>query len=356
MPVSSLEKIKKAASRKQPESIPVAPYMGNYGARLSGLPLSVYCRDGLKMAEAQYGAWRVLGQDVVVAQSDNYYIAEGFGVILDFPDDALPVVRKPAITSLDEVCKLKVPNPLTEGRMPVYLEAIGALAKELGDSVAIRSPGTGPFSLASHLLGLENFLVELALAHREPDGTRAGHLRKLLEITTETLINFARAALDAGAHIVQAGDSLASIDVISPQMYETWAYPYEKVFFEEIGKHAAKYEGMTLLHICGDTTKALPLMAQTGADILELDYKVDLGTARNLVGDSVCLMGNLDPSAVLLQGTPGIVYEEAVKCIENAGLPGGFILGSGCEVAVDTPLENMQAMVRAAREWRPGKR
>lgn len=350
---SSLIKIKKAVGRVQLKNIPVAPYMGNYGARLTGVPLSNYCRDGKIMAEAQYGAWKILGQDAVVVQSDNYYIAEGFGAILDYPADALPVLKKPAIANLDEVSRLKVPNSLTDGRMPVYLEAISNLAKRLGDSVAIRSPGTGPLSLASHLLGLENFLIELALAHREPDGKRAGCLRKLLEITTETLYNFARAALDAGAHIVQAGDSLASIDVISPEMYERWAYPYEKIFFGEIKKYAAKYEGMTLLHICGDTTKVLPLMADTGADILELDYKVRLKNASDLVGSCVCLMGNLDPIRVLLQGTPGIVLEEAGKCIEDAGMSCGFVLGTGCEVAVDTPLENMRAMLRAAREWQP---
>ncbi|KUO53345.1 MAG: hypothetical protein APF76_08880 [Desulfitibacter sp. BRH_c19] len=347
--LTSRERVSKAIKLEKPDVVPVAPYMGNYGARLAGVPISKYCTDGEKMAEAQYTAWTILGQDMLVVQSDNYYIAEGFGITIDLEYDSTPTLKKPVINELEDINKLKVPNPLSDGRMPVYLKAISILAKKMQDKVTIRGTGTGPFSLASHLMGTERFLMELAMTKHDPDGKSAKLLRKLMQLTTEALTEFAKAEIDAGAHIVQAGDSLASIDVISPKMYEEWAFPYEKQFFQEINQYSKKYEASAVLHICGNTTKVLGLMADTGAPIIEIDYKVDLKAAKEAVGHRACLLGNLHPTQVLLQGSPELVKQEAERCIENAGDNGGFILGSGCEVAVDSPLDNLKAMITTAR-------
>ncbi len=93
-------------------------------------------------------------------------------------------------------------------------------------------------------------------------------------------------------------------------------------------------------------------MADSGADLVEIDHKVSLKTAKQLIGDRVCLIGILDPSAVLLYGTPERVAEASQQCIDDAGRGGAFILGSGCEVAYYTPQENMKAMIATARRNR----
>ena len=77
--MTSRERIIKAAKGNSTDVVPVAPYMGNYGARIAGVPISQYNTCGKRMAQAQLRAWEIHQQDVVVAQSDNYYIAEGFG-------------------------------------------------------------------------------------------------------------------------------------------------------------------------------------------------------------------------------------------------------------------------------------
>jgi uroporphyrinogen decarboxylase len=107
-----------------------------------------------------------------------------------------------------------------------------------------------------------------------------------------------------------------------------------------------------LLHICGDTTKILAIMAETGANILELDHKVSLAEARDVVGERVCLMGNVDPAGVLLQGSADLVAEKCLEAINSAGQHGHFILGSGCEVPPKTPAVNMHAMINTAHTLR----
>jgi uroporphyrinogen decarboxylase len=346
--MTSLERIRCAARRERPDVMPVAPYMGNHGARVAGVPIGEYCRSGKRMAEAQIRAWERYGQDVVVAQSDNYYIAEGFGVRVDHYCDSTPTLKEPAVKELEHVYDLRVPNPSTDGRMPVYLEAIQLLADRFGQELAIRAPGTGPFSLASHILGTERFLIELALSAKEPDGPAERALRHLMQLATQALISFSKACLRAGAHIVQAGDSLASIDMISPTMYRKWAFPSEHQFFTELNRVPG---AITLLHICGGMTPVLVEMASTGAQILELDSKVDMGHAQATVGDRVCLMGNLNPVTVLWQGSVSDVESAAIRVMREAGARGGLILGSGCEVPAAAPVANLEAMVKTARQF-----
>ena len=348
--MNSPERIRCAAHCQRVDRTPVAPYLGNHGARVAGVPIGQYCQSGRLMAEAQYRAWETYGQDAVVAQSDNYYIAEGFGVKVEHYEDATPTFKAPAIEALAEVGRVRLPDPTRDGRMPVYLEAIQRLSEMTRGQVAVRAPGTGPFSLASHILGTERFLVELALAERDPGGPGEQALKHLLDLSTEALIAFAKACLQAGAHLAQAGDSLASLDVVSPATYRKWAWPCERRFFETLNPLAERCGAATVLHICGNMTPVLHLMAETGAHILELDHKVSLKVAVERVGHRVCLMGNLDPVEVLWRGTPETVQRAAQQAMADAGGGGGFILGSGCEVPVAAPRENLMAMIAAARQ------
>lgn len=350
--MNSLERVKTAIKHKEPDVVPVGPMIGNHAAYINKIKLIDYYTKGNVMAQAQYSTWEIYGQDIVLALSDNYYIAEGFGCEVDFHENSTPTLRKPAISSIKQIFELKVPNPYTDGRMPVYLEAIEILKDKLQSSVCIRGTGTGPFSLASHLMGTQNFLVSLAEAEYNEDKDAQKCLFELMEKTTEALVKFCKAQFEAGACIVQCGDSLASIDMISPALYKKYVFPFEQKVFDELKPYTSKYEGYTLLHICGDNTKVMELHAKTGADIIEVDSKVDIGLFKRLAGDKICLMGNINPVDTLLNGTPDIVAKESELCIEKAAKGGGFILGSGCEVPIGSPVENIKSLVDTARRFR----
>jgi uroporphyrinogen decarboxylase len=347
---TSIERIHRAVSLQEPDVVPVAPYMGNHGAKVAGALIDEYCTNSKIMAQAQFKAWEIYQQDVMCVQSDNYYIAEGFGIETEIRLDSTPTLKRPVLDDIKEVYKLKVPDPYKDGRMPVYLEAVNILAnKTKNDGVCIRGTGTGPFSLASHLMGTENFLIQLATVEAEEDAEGAAAFQALMDLTSDALISFAKASLAAGANLVQCGDSLASINMISPKMYKKWAFPYEKKFFQAIKPECEKYGAFAILHICGNMTPVLDLLADTGADIVELDTDVMLDNAKARIGGRVCLMGNIHPTQVLLQGSPKEVEEACRQAIKDAGAGGGFILGSGCEVPPFAPQENIKAMIKTAR-------
>jgi uroporphyrinogen decarboxylase len=343
--MNSLERIRRTARGGAGDRVPVGPYLASWTARWAGISISQYCTDGQAMARAQLSAWEKLGHEIIFPDSDNYYLAEGFGCKTSISQNEIPTLEKPAVDRFEQVFDLEIPDPYRDGRMPVILEAIERIHSKVGDEVCIRAPGTGPFSVASSLVGVERFLFEMALIHGGREETNREAVERMLDLTTGALIRFGLAEIKAGAHLIQCGDSLASTNVISPEMYRIWVLPRHQQVFQAWKEAGA----LTLLHICGNNTRILDLQAQTGADIIAIDHAVDLRLAKQRIGNKVCLIGNIDPVGTILFGSVADVERAAHACLEASAPGGGYILGTGCEVPQDTPLENLQALIRVGR-------
>ncbi len=305
--LTSRERVLRVIDFEPTDVIPVGPPMLDIGATISGISVGEYCTNGKAMADAQLTLHHELDQDIIFIGSDNYYIAEGFGCIAAKPDDETPHLEVPAVENLADVYNLEMPNPLTDGRMPVMLEATRLVRQVVGDKVAIRTPGTGPFALASYFIGTQNWLMEIGLTQAGYPGSNPEAIHHALDLSADALIAFGKACFDAESDILHCGDSLSSCDMISPRQYEEWAYPYQKKVISAWKAYGAK----TLLHICGDSSKVLNLYAQTGADIIEVDTKVNLAFAKEVVGKRACLIGNVDTVSALLLGSPEKVRKDS---------------------------------------------
>lgn len=341
-----LERIRRTIERRSVDRVPVGPYLANWTADFINIPLSTYCTDAEQMAAAQIAAWERIGHDVIFPDGDNYYLAQAFGCQVAFPEYGFPELKQPALQQPEQVFDLDVPDPSQDGRMPVYLEATEHIARYVGDEAVVRVPGTGPFAVASYLIGMQAFLQEIALIQSGVDTQHVSAIERMIELATETLIRFGLAQLEAGAHMLQCGDSLASGSVISPATFERFVLPYHQKVFSAWKRAGA----ITVLHVCGDNTRMLGLLASTGADVVAIDSLVDLRFAKQEIGGRACLIGNVDPVAVMLNGSPHLVQETARECIAAASVGGGYILGTGCEVPPGAPVENILALVHAAHE------
>jgi uroporphyrinogen decarboxylase len=347
--MNSRQRVLSTIRREPTDCVVAAPFMYDLAAVAIGMPLRDYYTDAGSLVHAQLALHERVGQDVISIGSDNYYVAEGFGCRTTRAEDELPSLEQPAVRHLADVYDVAVPDPHTQGRMPMMIEAIRTTRRAVGDQVAIRCPGTGPFALASYLIGSQAWLTQVGLvsAGMADEGAQAA-IRHALELASEALIRFGIACWEAGADIVQCGDSLASCNVISPETYRQFAFPYQQKVF-----HAWKAHGITgsLLHVCGDSSPVLDLYVQTGADLIEIDNAVDLAFARQTIRGRAVLVGNVHTVTQLLQGTREAVRAASEQCIRRAG-ERGFILGSGCLVPRHTPLENVREMVRVAHEHR----
>ena len=159
-------------------------------------------------------------------------------------------------------------------------------------------------------------------------------------------LSYAKAILDTGC-TPSLTDAMCSSTVISPRQFKEFGQPYLTRLVDYIhGRGRA-----VTLHICGKTQPIWEAMADTGADCLSIDNAADLEQAKLKVGDRVRLMGNVPPSEVMLQGTPAQVRAAVRRCLRKAhNNPKGFIVASGCSLAVETPYANIDAMLAAVRE------
>jgi MtaA/CmuA family methyltransferase len=318
--------------------------MYDVAAVVAQVPLRDFYLDAAAMVRSQLALYEAVGQDVICIGADNFYIAEGFGCEASRREDELPSLVTPALTAIEDVYGLEVPDPHSQGRMPLMLEAIALLRKAVGDEVAIRAPGTGPFALASYFVGSQEWLVDIALSEAGLDEAKEAAVHHALGLAAEALIEFGKACFDAGADLIQCGDSLASCNVISPRTYERYAWPYHQSIFSAWREHGID---TGLLHICGDSTKVLELYRDTGASLIEIDSAVDLAEAARRLGGATTMVGNVDTVTELLQASAGQTEAAARRCIEQTG-GRDLILGSGCLIPRYTPVDNIRALVRVA--------
>lgn len=337
--MTSRERLAAAVTAKPFDRIPVNLLISDHAARVIGVSVAEYQHSPQLMAKGQAAAWRKYGHDVVNVGPGLTGIAEALGCTIGFPDSTPYVAASPVKAEAD-LDKIKVPHPYTDGRLPLFLEAAQLLAKEVGDGPALSMTTAGPFTTAAHLRGTEAFLRDL---RKNPD-----FVHRLLRVATDAIIAFARAAADVGVRVTLA-DPTASGTLIGAKQFREFALPYLK---EVIAAVIEATGGAPGLHVCGNTSKIWQEMADTGAGVLSLDDVIDLADAKATVGERVAILGNIRPTDVMYLGKPSDVRDNAKECLAKAwDSPKGFVLGLGCGLPIDTPPENVVALVDAAREF-----
>ncbi len=339
--MNSLERVKAVLAGKIPDRVPVCLHNFMLAAREAGIAMEKYRSDPEVIARAHLTAVEKYGHDCIMIDTDTTMLAEAMGAKSECAPNEPGRIVAPAIAGLDEVDRLQVVNPETDGRVPALLEGVKLIAKQVGAEIAIRgNADQAAFGLACLVRGIEDFLIDLATDPENPA------IRRLLEVCYQSHLAVHRALKAAGAHFTSMGDSLAGPDVVSPKMFDRFARPYE----ERLVKDLAAEGIFTVIHICGDTTRILDLLARYDVCGFELDYKTDAVKAKQTAGVRHVLFGNIDPSGVIAQGTATEVREKARRLI-SAWKPGGhFVLNAGCAIPPTTPPENIRALIETAHK------
>jgi len=325
----------RAAIRGEPvDRIPTFPILIAPACQLIGVPQGRYMTDPAVMADTLLAARALCGFDGIYVSRDNWVYHEALGGELTFPDDDESFSKTPLLASIRDFRRLSVPDPESAPGMRTLLAAARRVMASAGVEFYIQANiDTGPFSLAAVLLGTQDFLMDLS-TENESD------LRDFLEFCTEVVIAYGKAMIETGVHGIQFGDSTASL--ISPDDYRRFVLPYQESVVD-----ALKDRGCDLwIHICGKTDHLLHLMRELPIQGFEVDAKVEMSRARELIGDRIALKGNLD-TTFLLQSTPEEVTRACRRILEDGAFETGVILSPGCGVPRMTPLENLRAMVRA---------
>ncbi|HET6421826.1 MAG TPA: uroporphyrinogen decarboxylase [Geobacteraceae bacterium] len=270
----------------------------------------------------------ILGVDAAILFSDILIPVETMGMEIDFVPG--PVFDQP-VRTMDDVGRLSV--PCMETAVPFVFETIAILRRELAGRVPLIGFGGAPFTLACYMVegkGSKDFSMIKKMMYAEPSTYSA-----LMDKVTAMMVDYLNAQIRAGAQAVQIFDTWGGI--LSPADYEKYVLPYTSRLIR--GLDAGE---VPLIHFVKGAGAMLDKVRMAGGDVAGLDWHVNLGTARDLLGDTA-VQGNLDPTVLF---APREVIESEVKRIigENGGRPGHvFNLGHG--ILPTTPPENAKFMV-----------
>jgi len=340
--MSSLCRVRAVLEGRIPDRLPVIPQSFMFAAKSGGYNIGQINRDPAMMAKCHVESWEKFGYDGCIIDVDDAALAEACGASVVYREDSVAVVKEstPCLKDLRDIDFLQMPDPLKDGRLYQWLETTQRVSERIGkEALVMGRADQGPFSLLCLLRGAQQFMIDLITEEENV-------ILHALEWTAKVHSKFAKAQLEAGAHVTSMGDAYASPNLISPAAYHKFAYPMEKQVVEIVQTQNHPYS----IHICGDTTKIIEDMGKTHAKILEIDWKLDMGVARRRVPESTILMGNVNPSDPLYLGTPKQVDEKVKEIIEKTKGK-GVIISSGCALGANTRPENMTAMIHAAEKY-----
>jgi MtaA/CmuA family methyltransferase len=304
-------------------------------ARVLGTTYREYVTDFNVLVRGQAELAGRFGVEVLSVCSDPVSeLADYGGRLVWFDND--PPAPDPSdllLASPDDLANLVHPDPAM-GRMGNRLHAVEALRRMGGPEAEVLGWVEGPISGAAVMRGMVALMEDLV------DDPR--YVADLFGFVTDTAIVFAKAQIDAGADVIGFGDAPASL--IGPDLYEEFVLPFERRMTEEIHQAGAEVR----MHICGNTTHLLPLMAQAGVDRVDIDSLTDFKKAVDAFPPNVKVLGNLDPVREVLNGTPDSIKTRLAECHRIAG--DRYVIGAGCEIPAKTSDENLLAFAAYARE------
>ncbi len=337
--MNSLERTRKSIRGEKIDRIPTFPILLASACRLLGVKQREYNLNPEIMADTLMKARDLTGSDGIYVSRDNWVCHQALGGNLTFPEDDESYSKKAILQSVKEYTKLKVPDPETAPGMQTVLAAAKKVVREAGNKYYIQANiDSGPFSLAAILRGTQSFLLDIVTEDEQL-------LKDFLDFCTEVVITYGKYMIATGVHGIQYGDATASL--ISPEHYKKFVLPYQQKTIDALsGKNCDLW-----IHICGDTRHILQFVKGLNIRGFEVDSKVQMTTARRLLGDKISLKGNLDTTFLLMK-SPEAIYKATINILKSGNFNTGIVMSPGCGVPRMTPLANLKAMVKACKDYK----
>ena len=327
---------------KIPPRVPFVPVIYEHAASLIGVNTSDLARDEALILKGQLAAYHLYKHDLVSVGVDIYNIeAEALGCKVNFFDDfSVPSISEPIVSDLADLKKLKVPNPATDGRMPLFISATRRINEAIGKDVFVSGTVVGPFTLAALLRGFEPFLMDLMIDEE--------FALEQLKFASEVSFSYAKAFIDIGVGVA-VNESWIAPPLLSPDIFDSVVFEFERKLITRIKSYGIKNVAL----ICGGNTSSIAnLLAQTGTSLLMADSNSDQTAIKRLCEQhQINLRVSIDSG--LVQGGNYELLEESVKnIIANCAANGRFIFGCGI-VSADTPAPNVLKLKELVDKYNP---
>lgn len=308
----------------------VIPLMGFPGIQLNGSTLKQNTFNWGTQFSTVFALQRRFRPDGMFFFMDLSVEASALGLPVRFPLDESPSVEQHLVRSLGDLARFSNNDILSDGRVAVFVETMRLMARHmdtLNGGYVI-----GPFSLAGLLMGASDAAIASV--------TNPELLHAVMRFCSGVISRYARALVRAGADMIAILEPSASF--LSPALFREFPLRYLQEIINTL-------DCVSILHVCGQTTRLIEPMVETGAQGLSLDSMVDFPSTVKRVPANVVLVGNLDTVQVMNYMSPNQVYATARDLVAAMKPYPNFILSTACDLPSETPMENIHALIDAAR-------
>ncbi|NLX25969.1 MAG: uroporphyrinogen decarboxylase [Lentisphaerae bacterium] len=258
-----------------------------------------------------------------------------FGARCSFPANEFPHAHK-VIHSAEEIDSLEVPNPATDGLLPLVLNRlrlaepkIKAAGHEIRFAVA-----RGPLNIASYLMGSTEFLMAMMMT---PD-----RAHRLMRVITD----FLNAWIDLQMKTFPTIDGIFLLDdiigFIGDTEFRTFGLPYFKELYD-------KDVSVKFLHNDAPCRVSAPYLPEIGVNLFNMGFEVNLNELKEVTGNRVTMLGNIPPRDVLASATPDEVEQATRALVESLDDPSRVIFSCGGGMPPGVSSENVQAFLRGLK-------
>ena len=310
-------------------------YLPEYRAVRERHGLLEICKKPELAAEVTVTAAEKLGVDAAIIFADLLLPLEPMGMKLRFEAGEGPVIEEPLRTE-KQIARLKTDGA---GELGFVAEAIRRVRKHFAGKLPVIGFAGAPFTLASYMIeggGSRHYVATKSLMASAPE-LWAGLMDKLCAVLEPYLL----AQVEAGAEAIQLFDSWAGC--LAADDYARQVLPYSRRLIQ-----AVQARGVPVIHFATNSAGLLGAMQEAGAEVLGVDWRLPLARAWEEVGFRPAIQGNLDSVALF---APAAELRRRVEAVlEQAGGRPGHIFNLGHGILPETPVENVQAVVRWVHE------
>jgi len=309
--------------------VPFHPILMYFAARFNCNTYGEFAADHKILVQSNMKALEHFNLDWVELISDPYRETAAFGANIEFIPDGVPKCLTSIVKTIEDVKDLKNPDVYKSERTLDRIKGAELYQKLLKGTVPVFGWIEGPLAEACDLVGVSDMLMMLMI---DPDFSNL-----LMDKCMITAKDFAKAQIEAGCDVIGIGDAICSqVDVDTYNLYVRDRHIELTNYIQSLGCKVK-------MHICGDITHLLPSLKDLNLDILDIDWQVKFEDAYHFMGPKTAICGNINP-VVIKDSSPSEV-RSLTQSLTQSQKGKKFILSGGCEIIVNTPHENLKAMV-----------
>jgi len=311
-------------------------YLPEYRAVREKADFLTMCKTPELAAEVTIQPVDLIGVDAAILFSDILVIPDAMGMNLEMHEGKGPIFPHP-IRNEEDAKMLKEIDPVKD--LKYVLDAVSLTKKELKGRVPLIGFAGSPFTLLTYMVegrGSKNFSEIKKLLFNNP---KLAH--SLLEKIAKAVAVYLSAKIEAGANAVQIFDTWGGI--LAPNDFQEFSLNYITQIISEL-----KRKDEPVIVFAKGVHYKLKKLSKCGADVIGLDWTMDLKSVREKIGKRVALQGNLDPT--VLYGNEAKIREEAKKVLASYGNGSGHIFNLGHGILPDVNPEHAKALVRIVKE------